>query len=163
MSAEQESKPQGTAGNVRMERIPEAPPRRVPLAIAGAAAVAIVGGVACGCLTGILGEWGFMSLWPLGFIAGTISRRLTVAPSRIAAWCQVAACVLAMLLAVVWWLRWNTVQGEKGWSVSVTYLPTFVEEYTVSAVIAAIAATVGGCSAYSTAGRRYRLVREYID
>ncbi len=138
-------------------------PRRLPLAMASAVVASIVGGIACGWLIDWLGELGSIALWPLGFAAGTISRKLTVAPSRVAAWCQVAACVVAMLVAETCWLHWNTVQGEKGWWASMMLLPAFVSDYPVSVVLA-VAFTAFGCfSAYGTAGRRYRLVREYID
>ncbi len=74
-----------------------------------------------------------------------------------------AACVLAMLVAETCWLHWNTVQGEKGWWVSIAFLPVFVKEYTVSAVLTAAFTAFGCFSAYGAAGRRYRLVRKYID
>jgi len=162
MSAEQGVDPYKSSDVNRVTSVSESP-RRLPLAIVSAVIASIVGGIACGWLIGEIGELGSIALWPLGFVAGTISRKLTVAPSRASAWCQVAACVLAMFVAEACWLHWNTLQGEKGWWVSMMLLPAFVKDYTVSAVVAG-AFTVFGCfSAYGTAGRRYRLVREYID
>ncbi|HUY35854.1 MAG TPA: hypothetical protein VMV69_24135 [Pirellulales bacterium] len=162
MSADQEINPHGSAGATPFQLVPEAP-RRLSLAIAWAVVVSIVGGVACGWLIGALGEIGSVGLWFLGFLAGTVSRKLTVAPSRVAACCQVAACMLAMVLAEVCWIHWNTRQGQGGWWVSVTFLPTLVKEYTVAAFLAAIFTAFGCFSAYGIADRRYRLVRQYLD
>jgi F0F1-type ATP synthase assembly protein I len=161
MSAEQRIDPYKSSDETPVKSASEAS-QHLPLAMASAVFASIVGGIGCGWLIDRLGELGSIALWPLGFAAGTISRKLTVAPSRVA-WFQVAACVLAMLIAETCWLHWNTVQGEKGWWESMILLPAFVDDYTVSAVVAATFTAFGCFSAYGTAGRRYRLVREYID
>jgi hypothetical protein len=162
MSSEERINPNESSEVTPVKPVTEAT-QRLPLAIASAVVASIVGGIACGWLIDWLGELGSIALWPLGFAAGTISRKLTVAPSRVAAWFQVAACVLAMLIAETCWLHWNTVQGEKGWWVSMTLLPAFVNDYPRATAIAVTFTAFGCFSAYGTAGRRYRLVREYID
>jgi len=45
----------------------------------------------------------------------------------------------------------------------VTLLRTFLGEYKLFAVAATLFTAFGCVSAYNSAGRRYRLVREYID
>jgi hypothetical protein len=67
------------------------------------------------------------------------------------------------LVAQVCWLRWGTIQGEKGWSACISLMPRYFQDYRDSALIEACCAAFGAFAAFSTAGRRYRLVREYID
>lgn len=140
-----------------------AAPARVAVAACWAVIVAAAGGLAFGWLSGQFGQYGAIGLWGVGAIAGAGSRKITREPSVIAAWCQVAACALALVIGQVCWLHWNTVQGEESWLAAVSLLVTYFQKYQLTAAIEALFAGFGAYSAYTTAGKRYRIVREYID
>jgi hypothetical protein len=163
MSSGQEANPYQPPLAASAQRPGDGPPRRLPSAIGWAVFVAIAGGFACGWLMTLHPLVGAIALWPLGAVGGNGSRRLTVEPSRLAAWCLVAACIAAMLVAQVCWLHWKTVQGEDGWGAAIKLLGTYFKEYQTSALIEACFAAFGAFAAYSSAGRRYRIVREFID
>jgi hypothetical protein len=163
MSSDQEANPYQPPLAASGQRAGDGPPKRLPLAIGWALIMAIAGGFACGWLMTWHPLVGAIALWPLGSVGGNGSRRLTIGPSLPAAWCLVTACVVAMLIAQVCWLHWNTVQGEDGWGAAIELLGTYYRNYSTNALIEACFAAFGAFAAYSSAGRRYRIVREYID
>jgi hypothetical protein len=55
------------------------------------------------------------------------------------------------------------VLGDNGWWASIQWLGGYFKQYRDSAIIEAVCAAFGAHAAYTTAGRRYRLVREYVD
>jgi hypothetical protein len=160
MSSGQEGSPNHPAS---AQRAAEAAPRRQPLAAVWALVVAIGGGFACGWLMTWHPILGAIALWPLGAAGGYVSRRLTVGPSRFAAWCLVAACAVALLVAQICWIHWNMELRDDRWDTAIAWIGKYYQRFGFNALIEAICAAFGAFSAYSTAGRRYRLVREYID
>ncbi|MEX2120034.1 MAG: hypothetical protein WD847_10610 [Pirellulales bacterium] len=131
---------------------------RVALAIGWALVVAAAGGLACGWIIDRFGEFGSISLWGLGALAGVVSRKITRSASPLAAWSQVAACAVALVLAEVCWIRWNIVLKPDTWEQAIATLPTFVEQYQLAALIAALFTAFGAYAAWWRAGARYRLV-----
>ena len=134
------------------------PPRNVPLAVLWAIVVAIIGGYVCGLAISRFGSVGSISLWGLGALAGHVGRKILGAPSRPVAWCLVTACTVAFVFAEVCWIHWNTVQGREGWWTAIGFLPAFVDEYSLSALIGAIFTFTGALSAFQQTARRYRIV-----
>ncbi len=109
---------------------------------------ATIGGYVCGLAISRFGELGSASLWLLGAIAGYVSSKIMNAPSRAVGWGLAVACGLAMLVAETCWIHWKTVQGAEGWWISFALLYTFVQDYQVSALLAAIFTVFGAVSAY---------------
>lgn len=132
--------------------------RNIPLAIAWAIVAGTAGGCACGLAIGQFGSLGSASLWLLGVLAGVVSRKILAAPSRVVGWVLVVACVCALVIAETCWIHWNTVQGKESWWTALTLLPTFVREYQLPALFAAIFTCFGASSAYRATAVRYRLV-----
>ena len=131
----------------------------VLLALACDVLIAIVGGMACSWLVVKYGEWGTVSIWGLGAVGGFVSRKITSGPCKISAWILVAACILTLPAAEVSWLHWQTKQGAAlNWFQCITLLPLLVKEYTLSVLISGVFTFFGAQSAYSQAGRRYRVV-----
>jgi hypothetical protein len=62
----------------------------------------------------------------------------------------------------VCWIHWNTKQGAEGWWTALTWFPTFVQEYEISALLGVVFAGFGAFSAYGQTAVRYQLV-EVID
>lgn len=122
-------------------------PEKRALAVAWAFIVALVGGYACGWCVSEFAEWGSVSLWALGFVAGLAARRLQL-PRRFSAWALAIACIIAYVVAETCWLRWNTKNGNEGWWASVCLWPLFLNDYTISALIGAVFAAFGADSAY---------------
>lgn len=114
--------------------------------------VALAGGAACGWCISKFAEWGSVSLWALGFVAGLAARRLQL-EGRFSAWALAIACFVAYAVAETCWLRWNTKNGEEGWWASICLWPMFLNEYTVSALIGAAFAAFGAESAFRQARR----------
>lgn len=122
-------------------------PEKRGLSVAWAVVVALAGGLACGWCVSKFAEWGSISLWALGFVAGLATRRLQLA-GRFSAWALAIACIVAYVVAETCWLRWNTKNGEEGWWASICLWPLFLDEYTISALIGAVFAAFGAESAY---------------
>ncbi len=137
---------------------PKTSPQNVPLAIIWAIAVAILGGYLCGLAISQFGWQGSISLWGLGALAGHFGRKILKAPCRPVAWCLVAACAAAFVLAEICWIRWETVQGQEGWWAAAGRLLQFVREAPRPAFIGALFAGLGAYSAYQQTARRYRIV-----
>ena len=125
--------------------------------------MAVGGGFLCGVLVSEFGEFGSIALWGLGALAGFVSRKITVTPCKGVAWGLVVACAIAAVIAETCWLRWNTVPGQEGWLKAISLLPTFVQNYTLSAAMAVLFTAFGASSAFFQAGRRYRRVVVYED
>ena len=137
----------------------EAPSSRIVMGVLWALFVAIAGGFLCGFTIDLFGWPGSILLWPLGAIGGSLARRITVEPSKTIGIAIVLACLFAFVLAEVCWLRWNTKQGEEGWLEALKWFPTFLSEYRLSALIAAVATFAGSWSGYNYAARRFRTYR----
>jgi hypothetical protein len=131
---------------------------RVALAIVWALVVAVAGGLACGWMFDRFGEFGSISLWGLGALAGVVSRKITRVASPLAAWSHVTACVLALLFSIVCWIRWNIVLKPDTWEQAIATLPAFVDQYQRAALIATLFTAFGAYAAWWRAGARYRLV-----
>ena len=130
----------------------------IPLVTAWAAFVATCGGLACGLAIDRFGEFGSVSLWPLGALSGYVGRKIMAAPSRSVGWGLVVANLSALVVAEVCWIHWNLVQGTESWWAAVGLLPTFVREYELAALIAGVFCIFGAWSAYQQTAMRYRLV-----
>jgi hypothetical protein len=141
--------------------IPRAGARNIPLAIAWAILAGTAGGYACGlAINTRFGEIASASLWALGVLAGYVGRKIITAPSRLVGWVLVAACVCALVIAETCWIhwRWPTAEARESWWAAFTLLPTFVQEYQLAALFAAIFTCFGASSAYRATAIRYRLV-----
>ena len=108
------------------------------------------GGFVCGLAVDRFGEMGSVSLWALGALGGYVARRITTAPSRLVGWTLVAACLCALVIAETCWIHWDTKQGSESWWAAFTLLPTFAQQYQISAIFASIFALFGAWSAYRT-------------
>ena len=118
----------------------------------------VLGGYLVGLLVVQFAELGAISLWGLGVLAGIVSRKITVEPSRVMGWSLVAAVLFAAVFAEVCWIHWKTVGGAESWMAAIKLLPNFVQTYKTAALFAAIAAAFGAYSAFWRAGKRYRTV-----
>lgn len=127
------------------------------------AIVLSLGGFACGFAITKFGTLGTISLWLLGAAAGFGGQKLVAEKSKLAGLILVVACVGAFVIAEVCWIRWDTIQGEESWLAAIQLLPTFVQEYTLSALIGGIMCFIGANSAYRQVARRYRIVHIVED
>ena len=125
--------------------------------------VAFVGGCLCGLVISEFGTLGAASLWLLGEAAGAVGKKIVPQKNKMVGFVLAIACLVSFVVAEVWWLRWNTVQGEESWIVAVRLLPTFVKEYTRSTIIGAIFAAIGANAAYRHMARRYRTIHVADD
>ena len=121
--------------------------------------VAVAGGYGCGLVVAKFGLLGTISLWALGAFAGAIGRKIIGSSCRPIGWMLVVACVVAYFIAELFWVRWNTVQGQEGWMAAMQMMPTFFEEYSQSAFVGGIFAVFGAMSAYRQTAVRYRWVQ----
>ena len=129
--------------------------RRVYVAAVWALGAAVMSGMLIGMVTsdGRIGEWGFFLIWPLGAGIGHVGRKLVGSPRKVIGRQCLRACGVAVVFAMVWWLRWNTVEGDQGWLRSMAVLPRFWIQYLPSTFMAALAGLVGGSSAWRQATR----------
>ena len=151
--------------------VPPSPttPRLVPVAIAWAVVVAVVGGVLTAQLMLHLNASfiGTVLLWGVGAVGGFVSRKITAAASPLAGYCLVAACVLSMCIAdVVWHHGAVTIpdpvtreRRDPTWQESVQRVPKYLmNEKQATLLLGVICTIFGAQSAYWQAGKRYRLV-----
>ena len=133
-------------------------PLQLVLLTGWAIAVACLGGYLCGLAIAKLGTIGTASLWLAGEGAGFVGRKLISEKSRIAGTILVFACLIAFVFAEVCWIHWRIIPARESWLAAVRYLPTFVEKYTLAAVIGGVFCFMGANSAYRQVARRYRIV-----
>lgn len=130
------------------------------------AAIAIVtalgGGYVCAKVIHGFGEMGVMLLLLLGWLAGSAARKLMTRPRKVVGYLIGGAVVLAMLIAEVAWIRWN-IKDVESWGKAISLLPTFCQQYSMSAIIAVVCSIFGASSAYREAGVRYRIVQVVED
>jgi len=126
--------------------------------IGWAAVVSLVGGFGCGLAIDRYGRLGSITLWALGALAGFVGHKINRTPSRLVGWLLVVACASALVIAEVWWIRWNIKQSADSWWTAVTLIPAFVQQFELAAIIAAIFTAMGAWSAYRSTTVRYRLV-----
>lgn len=129
----------------------QATPDRVGASTLCLAAAWNVAVAACGGLVGFwmldqFGVVGAIGFWPLGVVAGIVSRKITQKPSRPAGALVVGACILAYLVADVCYIHWRIDQGAEGWWKSCTLLPTYFKEFRTDVLVEAI---MTGCGAYN--------------
>ena len=129
----------------------ESPVKRM-MSVVWALVVALAGGAVCGWCIDRLATLGALSLWPLGVVAGYIAARLNIS-GRFAAWTQVAACLLAFLVAETYWIRSNEADG---WWPAVCYWPTFISDYEVPALVGVACAAFGAEAAFRQTRRARR-------
>jgi len=145
---------------------PCAPPDPGRLQIAGALGWSVIvfigGGFVCGMLIDRFGELGSLSLWALGWLAGSIARKILGAAHRPTSYALVAACCFAAILAETFWIRLH-IANREDWVAAASYLPTFVQNYQFSAALAALWTGLGAYSAYEQTARNYILMRVPLD
>ena len=117
--------------------------------------VAVCGGYLCALAIHRWGQFGALSLWALGAVAGYVGRKLLAAPRRWAAWLVVVATAAALVIAETWWVHWNLRGGLESWMAAFQLLPKFVQRYEVSVMIGALFTAMGAMSAYRQVGVRY--------
>jgi hypothetical protein len=110
---------------------------------------------------------GALGLWGVGVLGGFVSRKITKAPSIVAAYCLVAACVVAFAVAEASWYRWtytipDPVTGEQRdptWQEAFVRVPNFMWQHApLGLAVGAVCTFLGAQSAYWQAGQRYRMV-----
>lgn len=128
------------------------------LVVCWAVAVTGLGGYAAGLAITKFGTLGTVSLWLVGEAAGFGGRKIVSQKSKFAGVILVGACLGAFVIAEVCWLHWKTIQGEESWLAAIRLLPTFLQEYTLAAIIGGVFCLIGANSAFRCVARRYRIV-----
>ena len=137
-------------------------PQSLGLALLWIAFIGLIGALACSWMIVQFGEIGSLSFWALGALGGYGCRRITRIACPLAGWLMVIVCVVVLVVSDVSWIHFKTIKGaEGGWVKSITLLPAFVRTYKYAAVAGALFTGFGAYSAYSQAGRRYRIV--YVE
>ena len=121
-----------------------------------------LGGYLCALAVDRFGEMGGVSFWLLGWVAGSIAKALMSRPRKQIGYAMAISVVMAMLIAEVCWIRWN-IKDVDSWSKAVSLFPQFCREYQISVISAALFTFFAASSAYSQAGKRYRLVEVVED
>ena len=136
--------------------------RDLGIGFAMAVATALIGAYVCANVIHSFGEFGALELLLLGWLAGSAARKMMSRPRKIVGYAMAAAVIIATLVSEVAWIRWNIV-GVDSWGKAIGLLPTFCQQYPISALVAGLCGFFGASTAYKEAGLRYRTIQVVVE
>lgn len=133
--------------------------RQLAAAAAGVGVLAVAAYVTA-LVVGRFGEPGLLLIWGSGVLSGVAAKNvLGQSTSRAVGVLLIVGCLLATTYVEVHYIRFHMKQGEDGWLASLKLLPTFLQQFQMSAIVAAVATVLGGMSGYRQVANRWRYIR----
>lgn len=105
------------------------------------------------------GELGMLVIWPIGWSAGLVAKKILGCRSKLVGGLLVTACLAIAVLAEVSWIQANIKDAEDSWFKAVTLLPAFVRQFWFAALTACCASIFGAISGWQQVAVRYVRVR----